>query len=114
MSKRDARLYLEDIRTAIEKIEAYTKGLSFKEFAKNLLVIDAVVRNFGIIGEAANNIPAEIKEKYAAVPWGEAMGMRNKVVHEYWGIDEETLWKTIREDLPALKKHIEAIERESK
>lgn len=103
MTKRDTRLYVEDIRDFIRKIEEYIKDLTLDEFSKNSMVIDAVIRNLSVTGEAAKNIPDEIKEKHINVPWSEIMGMRNKVVHEYFGVDEEILWKTIKEDLPVFK-----------
>lgn len=68
--------------------------------------IDAIVRNFSVIGEAVMNIPKEIITKNPDVAWKEMKGMRNKVVHEYFGIDEEILWKTIQEDIPVIKKQI--------
>ena len=70
------------------------------------MTIDAVVRNLMIIGEAAKNIPEEIKSKNPKIAWSEAVGMRNKVTHEYFGVDEDILWKTIKEDLPVFKKQI--------
>lgn len=109
MFKRGAKLYLEDIRNSIEKIESYTNGLSFEEFNKNTVIIDAVVRNLTIIGEAARNIPDEIKSKNPKVAWNEAIGMRNKITHEYFGVDEDILWKTIKEDLLLFKKQISEI-----
>ena len=109
MSKREAKLYLEDIKDSIEKIEGYTKDLSFDEFVKDIKTVDAVVRNLAIIGEAARNIPEEIKSRNPKVAWSEAIGMRNKVTHEYFGVDEDILWKTIKEDLPVFKKQITKI-----
>lgn len=106
MSKRGAKLYLEDIKNAIKKIEQYTKDLDFNEFSKDIKTIDAVVRNLTIIGEAATNIPREIKSKNPDVAWTEAISMRNKVTHEYFGVDEEILWQTLKEDLPTFKKQI--------
>lgn len=106
MSKRGAKLYLEDIRDSIKKIEEYTKDLNFDEFIKDEKTIDAVVRNLTIIGEAAKNIPNKIKSKNPDIAWVEAIGMRNKVTHEYFGVDEDILWKTIKEDLPIFKKQI--------
>ena len=111
MSKREAALYIEDILTSIEKIENYTQNMSFEEFCNDYKTIDAVVRNLSIIGEAVNNIPEETKEKYPNISWRGAIGMRNKVVHEYFGVDEEILWKTIRENLPNLKKQILEMDR---
>ena len=112
MSKRKPQLYLEDIKSSIEKIESYTNDLSFDEFSKDTMIIDAVVRNLTIIGEAARNIPEEIRLKYPEVAWSEAIGMRNKITHEYFGVDEDILWKTIKEDLPVFKKQIAKVLKE--
>ena len=106
MSRREAELYLEDIKSSIEKIEEYIDGIDFENFSKDAKTIDAVVRNLEIIGEAANNLPEEIKSQNPEIPWKEAVGMRNKVAHEYFGVDDEILWKTITEDLPNFKEQI--------
>ncbi|HDH31284.1 MAG TPA: DUF86 domain-containing protein [Candidatus Wolfebacteria bacterium] len=106
MSKREDKLYIADIKDSIKKIEEYTKGLDFDEFVKDSMAMDAVVRNLTIIGEAAKNIPEEIKSKNPHIAWTEAISMRNKVTHEYFGVDEDILWQTIKEDLPILKKQI--------
>lgn len=111
MSKREPHLYLQDILNSINKIKQYTDNVSFKEFEQNWEKIDAVVRNLEIIGEAARNLPEEIADKYPEIPWGEMISMRNKVIHEYFGVDEEILWKTLTEDLPALKKQLEDLPR---
>ncbi len=114
MSKRGAKLYLEDIRSSIRKIEKYTRGYDFEKFSKDEQMIDAVVRNFSIIGEAVKNIPPEIKAKNPEVAWNEIKGMRNKVIHEYFGIDDEILWKTIQDDLPIFKKQITKLQKSLK
>ncbi|MDP3900495.1 MAG: DUF86 domain-containing protein [bacterium] len=106
MSKRELKLYLTDIVDSIKKIERYVRKLSFSKLKKDDKTIDAVVRNIIIIGEAVNNIPDKIKTVNPDIAWRQAAGMRNKVTHEYFGIDEETLWQTIKEDLPVLKKQI--------
>lgn len=107
-------LYLRDILEAIERIESYVKGRSFEQFAKNSLVIDAVVRNFEIIGEAAKRIPLEIKQETPLIKWKEMAGMRDKLAHEYFGVDIEILWKTSINRLPALKPRIEELLKEDK
>jgi uncharacterized protein with HEPN domain len=104
--KRDYILFLEDILNALEKIENYTKNLSFEEFADNGMAVDAVVRNFEIIGEATKNVPEEIKEKYPEVEWKEAAGFRDVLIHDYFGIDLEAIWDTIKKNLLPFKKHI--------
>lgn len=107
MSKREAQLYLDDIIQSIAHIEQYTAGLSFEDFSKDAKTIDAVVRNFEIMGEAAARLPEEFTERYSIVPWSALIGMRNKVIHEYFGIDPEIIWKTIQEDIPKLKADLE-------
>ncbi|MBI2019669.1 DUF86 domain-containing protein [Candidatus Daviesbacteria bacterium] len=109
MSKREPLLYLQDILTSLSRIEDYTKSLSFDDLKSDWKTIDAVIRNLEILGEAARNIPEEIIDKYPDVPWGYMVSMRNKVLHEYFGVDQEILWKTIKEDLPVLKLQIEKI-----
>lgn len=109
MSKRGIELYLADIQNAVRKIEKYTRGIDFAEFCRDEQIIDAVVRNLSVIGEAAGNIPKEVKAKNSDVAWKEIAGMRNKVVHEYFGVDEEILWQTIQDDLPVFKKQILAL-----
>jgi uncharacterized protein with HEPN domain len=106
MSKRGAELYLEDIKNSIEKIEGYVAEIDFEKFSKDEKTIDAVIRNLEIIGEAVNNLPEEIKSQNPEIPWKEAVGMRNKVAHEYFGVDDEILWKTVTEDLPIFKEQI--------
>jgi len=104
MSKRGVELYLGDIKDSIRKIEKYARGINFSEFSHDEKTMDAVVRNLSIIGEAVRNIPRDTKAKNPDVAWKEILGMRNKVIHEYFGIDDEILWKTIKEDLPVFKK----------
>jgi len=109
MSKRSTKLYITDIKNAIDKIEEYTKDLDFDDFTRDEKTIDAVVRNLTIIGEAVKNFPDKLKSKYPHIPWKEIAGTRNKAIHEYFGIDEDILWKTIKEDLPPFKKQISEI-----
>jgi uncharacterized protein with HEPN domain len=108
MSKKekDYIIFLEDILEAIEKIEKYTQNLTYQEFCKNEMVVDAVIRNFEVIGEAANNVPQEIRELYSEVEWREAISFRNVLIHDYFGIYVETVWDTIKKNIPSLKNHI--------
>ncbi len=106
---RTLTLYLRDILEAIERIERYIEGRSFDEFSKNTLVVDAVVRNFEIIGEAAKHIPAEIKQQNPLIRWKDMAGMRDKLAHEYFGVDVDILWKTSINRLPALKPQLEEL-----
>lgn len=106
MSKREPKLYLQDIITSITSIEDYVKGLSFEEFSHDKKTVDAVVRNLEIIGEAARNVPKDVRDKYPDIPWERMVSMRNKVLHEYFGVDIEILWQTINEDLLPLEEQI--------
>lgn len=111
MSKRGVFLYVTDILEAIEKIISYTKNLSFPQFKNDTKTIDAVVRNLEVIGEAARNMPKNIRLDYPDIPWKQVIGARNKVLHEYFGVDEEILWKTIQDDMPILKEQIESLKK---
>lgn len=93
MKKKDRTylLYLEDIQIAMKRIAEYIDGLSFIKFKRDYKTVDAVIRNFEIIGEASKNLPKEIKEKYNEVPWAEMYLLRNKISHEYFGIDYEII-----------------------
>ena len=84
-------MYLEDIQIAMTRISEYIKGLIFVDFKRDYKTVDAVIRNFEVIGEASKNLPIEIKEKYPEVPWSEMYLLRNKVTHEYFGVDYEII-----------------------
>ncbi len=99
---REWRYRIEDILEAVEKIGRYTEGMDFASFQGDSKTIDAVVRNFTVIGEAARNVPHRIREKYPDVPWEEMRGMRNLVIHEYAEVSARIVWDTIRSDLPPL------------
>ncbi len=109
MSKRDPVVFLEDILEAAERISEYVRDLSKEEFQNDQKTIDAVVRNIEIIGEAASNIPEDIRNKYPEIPWKKIVGVRNIVIHKYFGVDTGTLWVIIREQLPELKSQINTI-----
>jgi len=98
--KRDYRLYFDDILESINRIKAYIKGITLEEFLRNDLIFDAVIRNLEVIGEAANKVPDSIKEEYAMIPWQRMVGLRNVLIHEYFGVDREIVWKIVSEDLP--------------
>lgn len=100
---RDYKLYLDDILQAIEKIEKYTEGLTAEKLKKEDLVVDGVVRNLEIIGEAAKNIPQDLKKKYSDIEWKKIAGLRDILAHEYFGIDLVILWDIIKNKLPELK-----------
>lgn len=106
MSDRDAGMFLRDIVQAIEKIERYTTGLDYAAFSENDMAVDAVIRNFEIIGEAASHVPHDIRKLNDRIPWDKMKAMRNVMIHEYFGVDLETVWKTVKDALPRLKKEI--------
>ena len=80
---------MEDILNAVEKIERYSRDLTFEDLSKNEMAADAILRNFEIIGEAAKNVPEKVRRKYSFVEWKEAIGFRNVLIHDYFGIDLE-------------------------
>jgi uncharacterized protein with HEPN domain len=102
-------MFLEDLLLAMNRIAEYIDGMSFLDFKRDYKTVDAVIRNFEIIGEAAKNIPSEIKEKHTEVPWAEMYLLRNKVSHEYFGIDYEIIWDVASHYLPENKNQIEII-----
>jgi uncharacterized protein with HEPN domain len=92
MSKRQPQLLLEDILESAEKILTYTQSLTYEEFTADSKTIDAVVRNFEIIGEVANRLPDEFKDASEQVDWHKIRGLRNRIVHNYFGIDYSIIW----------------------
>jgi uncharacterized protein with HEPN domain len=100
---------IRDILEAIQKILDHTAQLDLETLAKDEWMVDAVLRNFTIIGEAANHIPDDVKTAHPEVPWTDMSDMRNIVVHEYFGVDLSIVWHTIRNELPGLVPLLEAI-----
>lgn len=109
MSKRDFKLLIEDILEAINKISSYIADKSFDEFINDNKTIDAVVRNLEIIGEAANHIPSRVKERAKHIKWHRIIGLRNRVIHEYFGVDLNIIWKIISEDLQNLENQLKRL-----
>jgi len=109
MRKRDYFDYLKDILDSIDDIESFIGSMSFEEFKKDKKTINAVVRSIEVIGEATKNIPRTLKDKHKEIPWKRMAGMRDKLIHEYFGVDVEILWKTVKEDIPPLKKLLQEI-----
>ena len=107
--KRDIRVYLDDILDAIASILEYTRRLSFDEFSKDRKTVDAVIRNLEVLGEAAKKIPQNVRRKHSEVPWKEMAGMRDVLIHEYFGVKLDVVWKTVKERLPELRLLIEEI-----
>ncbi len=94
---------------AIKKIRKYIKSVNKKEFSKNELLQDAIIRNFEVIGEASKKISPDFKKVYSEIPWKDISGMRDKLIHDYLGVDNEVIWKTIEQDLPILQKGLKKI-----
>lgn len=102
MSDRDYKLLLSDIIESITKIKNYTSGYTFEDFLNDSKTCDAVIRNFEIIGEAANRLPEELKEKYYNINWFRIRGFRNRIVHDYMGVDLNIVWLIINNDIDNL------------
>ncbi|MEK6979033.1 MAG: DUF86 domain-containing protein [Candidatus Micrarchaeota archaeon] len=104
-----ALVYLDDILNCVEKIERYTTGLTYEEFISNDMVADAVIRNLEIIGEAVKNLPAEVKKEYSDIEWRKIAGLRDILIHEYFGINLLLVWDIIKNKLPSLKTSVQTI-----
>lgn len=102
-------MFLVDIQTAMIRISEYIRGYDFEHFKRDYKTVDAVIRNFGIIGEASKNIDEKIKEKYPDLPWKEMYYLRNRVSHEYFGVDYEIIWDIAVNHLPENKVQIDQI-----
>jgi uncharacterized protein with HEPN domain len=109
MSKREPSLLIEDIKDSANKILQYTSNLSFEQFTNDSKTIDAVVRNFEIIGEAANRLPEEFKDRYPDIDWHRIRGFRNRIVHDYFGIDYSIVWEIKESYLPTLVNALKTI-----
>ena len=107
---RDYRLYLNDILAAIERIEVFVQGMDIDAFKADDKTASAVIRKLEIIGEAAKGVPVEIRSKYPHIPWKEMAGMRDKLIHFYFGIDYDLIWATVKRRLPDLKLWIKEID----
>jgi uncharacterized protein with HEPN domain len=107
--KRDDAPYLRHILDAIAKVEAYTQGIDEEAFHTNTLVQDGVIRQIEIIGEATKQLSAKLRGTYAPIPWADIAGMRDKLIHAYFGVDVGQVWLTAKDDLPLLKAEITPI-----
>jgi uncharacterized protein with HEPN domain len=103
MISRNITDFLQDILEAIEDIENFTNDVTFEDFAHNKEKIYAVQKAIELMGEAVKNVSDDIRSQYNHIPWRNIAGMRDKLSHQYWKVDLETVWKVVKDDLPQLK-----------
>lgn len=105
--------YLADIQEAIQRILAYTQDMNWNDFLEDQRTQDAIVRNIEVIGEAAKNLSDTLRRQYPHIPWKDMMGARDRLIHHYFGVNNEIVWQIVREDLPVLLSQIQSILDES-
>ena len=110
MKKRDYSDYLQDILDSCSDVQEFIKGLSYDDFACDKKTKAATVRAIEVIGEAVKNIPASFRAKHTNIPWKQIAGMRDKLIHEYFGVDSRVLWKTATEDVPQIEAEFKEID----
>lgn len=106
---KDNIVYIRHISEATEKIQSYTKDISFEDFSSNDMVFDAVVRELEIIGEAATKVSSDLKDQYPDMPWRQMQDIRNFLIHHYFSVSKKIVWETCQNDIPKLKKSIQKI-----
>lgn len=109
MSKRDVRLFVNDILESSEKIQKWIQGMTYEKFSQDTMIQDAVVRNLEIIGEAAKNIPEDLRAQHPKIPWKRVAGFRNIAIHDYFGVDLETVWKIATQGITEIKPHLQTM-----
>jgi len=106
---RDYTIYVKDMVAAIESIEAFIAEMDFEGFARDDKTLSAVLRKLEVLGEASKQVPEEIRAKHPDIPWREMAGMRDKLIHFYFGVDEALVWQTITNKLPDVKRRLQSI-----
>lgn len=112
MKNKEPLFFLQDIQYSVSKIFRYTVNIDYQEFVSNDMIKDAVERNFEIIGEAVKNLPEDFRNKYPHIPFKQIAGMRDKLIHDYFGVDYEIVWKTIKDKLPQFNDDIQKLIKE--
>lgn len=109
MKDRELRDYINDLVESCEDILYFTKGMSYSDFASDKKTVNAVIRSLEVIGEATKNLPASFKDNYPDIPWKQMAGMRDKLIHEYFGIDKQMVWQAIQKHIPQLHLQLKRI-----
>ena len=105
--KRAWRDYVADVLNSIQEVEDFTHGMEYEHFEADRKTVNAVLRSLEVMGEAAKRIPESVRQQYPDIPWKRMTGMRDKLLHEYSGVDLEIVWAVVKTELPPLKPHIE-------
>ncbi len=109
--RREVLDFIDDIIEAINDVETFTQGIKLSEFRQDKRTVYAVIRALEIMGEAVKSVPDELRQTYDQIPWKRIAGMRDMLIHQYFGVEVETVWKVVKEDVPFLKKEMVKIQR---
>ncbi len=109
MSTRNIRDYLEDVVGEIEKLKRFVEGFSYEDFAADEKTVYACIRSLEVIGEAVKHVPAGTREQYTGIAWKEIAGMRDVLIHDYFGVDVLVVWKTVKQNIPQVEEEFRKI-----